>query len=184
MLMPLILIVVGALCRIIPHPPNAVAIGAVALFAGAKLPRRYAWLVPIGAMALADIMIDWGHSERAIWSLSRVTIYGTYATIALLGLFARRASGWSAPLSIAGLSLVGSGLFFVTTNLASWADFYSHTWDGLVACYVAALPFLDRTVFADLAGVAVLYGCDYAFRRLMAAREARKSSAQLELLEV
>jgi hypothetical protein len=180
MLMPLVLIVVGALCRILPHPPNAVAIGAVALFAGAKLPRRYAWLIPIAAMALADVMIDWGHSERALWSLSRVTIYGTYATIALMGLIARRASGWSAPLTIGALSLAGSTLFFITSNLTAWADFYPQNWEGLVACFVAAWPFFDRTVLADLAGVAVLYGCDYAFRRVMVSKPA----PQLELLEV
>jgi hypothetical protein len=183
MLMPLVLIVVGALCRILPHPPNAVAIGAVALFAGAKLPRRYAWLIPLAAMALADVVIDWGHSERAIWSLSRVTIYGTYATIALMGLVARRASGWSAPLTIGALSLCGSGLFFITTNLSAWVDLYPQTWDGLVACYVAALPFLNRTVLADLAGLTVLYSCDYAFRRLAARHGMSKPARQPELLE-
>jgi hypothetical protein len=41
------------------------------------------------------------------------------------------------------------------------------------------LPFLNRTVIADLAGVTVLYSCDYAFRRLA----ARKPSPQLEMLE-
>jgi hypothetical protein len=32
------------------------------------------------------------------------------------------------------------------------------TIDGLVQCYVAALPFLDRTVFGDLAWCAALFG--------------------------
>jgi hypothetical protein len=29
---------------------------------------------------------------------------------------------------------------------------------GLVACYVAAVPFFDKTLLADLIGTAVLFG--------------------------
>ena len=39
----------GALSRLLPHPPNAVALGAVALYAGARLPRRFAFAVPFAA---------------------------------------------------------------------------------------------------------------------------------------
>ncbi len=34
------LIVVGTLCRLIPHPPNFSPFGALSLYAGARLPRR------------------------------------------------------------------------------------------------------------------------------------------------
>jgi hypothetical protein len=35
---------------------------------------------------------------------------------------------------------------------------YSLTWQGLVQCYVAALPFLEKTVLGDLFWTAVLFG--------------------------
>ena len=35
-----LLVLFGALSRLLPHPPNAVALGALALYAGARLPRR------------------------------------------------------------------------------------------------------------------------------------------------
>ena len=46
--------------------------GAVALYAGARLPRRWAWVVPIAAMALADLALDYGH-HRPILDLTRWT---------------------------------------------------------------------------------------------------------------
>ena len=48
-----LLTLLGALSRLIPHPPNFVALGALALYSGARLPRRWAWAVPLLALALA-----------------------------------------------------------------------------------------------------------------------------------
>jgi len=181
---PLVLIVLGTLCRVVPHPPNAVAIGAVALFAGAKLPRRWAWLVPVTSMVLADLVLDWG-SNRSLFEVSRITIYATYVAITFLGLLARRATEKKAPLALVPLSLAASGLFFLTTNFAEWIagplKLYPTTWDGLVACYVAAIPFVQNTVMADLAGTALLFGSDALASRLAS---ARKPKTTVELADV
>lgn len=170
---PLILILLGTLCRVVPHPPNAVALGAVALFAGARLPIRWAWLVPVASMALADLYLDWG-TDRGLLSVSRLTIYATYVAIAFLGVLARRAAGRSAFLSIGALSIAASSLFFLTTNFAEWIagplKLYPITADGLVACYIAALPFFQNTVLADLAGVGLLFGLDALARRVAEGR--------------
>ena len=183
---PLILILLGALCRIVPHPPNAVALGAVALFAGAKLPKRYAWIVPVAAMILADVYLDWG-SDRSWLSISRLTIYGTYVAITFLGVLARRVHGKGAPLSLASLSLTASALFFLTTNFAEWfagpLKLYPMTWEGLVACYVAAIPFVSNTILADLVGTGVLFGFD-ALAKWVARGRTAKPSPVLELAEV
>ena len=185
MLTPLVLIVLGALCRVVPHPPNAVALGAVALFAGAKLPRRWAWIVPVASMALADLFLDWGTDNATIFTVSRVTIYLTYVAICFLGLAARWLTEKKATLAVLPLSLVASGLFFVTTNFAEWIagplKLYPHTLEGLGACYVAAIPFFSNTVLADLAGVTILFGLD-AFARWVSAPKA--APAKIELAEI
>lgn len=179
---PLILIVLGALCRILPHYPNAVAIGAVSLFAGAKLPRRWAWIVPIGSMALADIWLDWGTTNATVFTVSRVTIYLTYVAICFIGQFARWLTEHKATIAVLPLSFACSCLFFVTTNFAEWAagplKLYPHTFAGLVECYASALPFFQNTVYADLAGVTVLFGLD-AFARSLAARKPVAAPAEL-----
>ncbi len=182
---PLILILLGTLCRVVPHPPNAVALGAVALFAGAKLPRRWAWTVPIASMALADLYLDWG-SGRAAITVSRLTIYLTYVAIAQLGPVARRATGrWAVP-ALGGLSLMASGLFFLTTNFAEWIAgplrMYPITAAGLAACYAAAVPFFQNTALADLAGTTVLFGFDALARRVAEGRAARPA-ARVDLID-
>ena len=173
---PLVLVVLGILCRVVPHPPNAVALGAVALFAGAKLPRRWSWLVPVTSMMVADLYLDWG-SDRGLFSVSRITIYATYIAITFMGLLARRAVEKKQPLTLVPLSLAASGLFFVTTNFAEWIagplQLYPITWNGLIACYLAAIPFFQNTVMADLAGVGLLFGFDALGRRLLAERKPK-----------
>jgi hypothetical protein len=59
------------------------------------------------------------------------------------------------------LSVFASVLFFLTSNLGAWwvqeAE-YPRSLLGILACYAAGLPFFDKTVLADLAGTAVLFG--------------------------
>jgi hypothetical protein len=55
-------------------------------------------------------------------------------------------------------TLAGSIQFFVVTNFACWVLWYPHTAAGLVACYVAAVPFFQNTLLGDAVFVAVLFG--------------------------
>jgi hypothetical protein len=150
---------VAVLFRVIPHAWNAVPVGALALFAGSRLPRKWAWIVPLAAMGVSDLFLDLG-TGREFWALDRWTIYGTFALITLMGPLANRPK--IGPFLLPGLSLAASVLFFITSNLATWAWYdetlYPHTLNGLWACYVAAIPFFDKTILADLVGTAVLFG--------------------------
>ena len=58
-------------------------------------------------------------------------------------------------------------LFFVTSNLATWAEGleYPLTLAGLVQCFYRAIPFYGNTVMADLLGTAVLFGLGPVFER-------------------
>jgi hypothetical protein len=70
----------------------------------------------------------------------------------------------SSPLRVAGASLTASISFFVVSNFAVWAvwrDMYPATWNGLMACYVAALPFFRNTLASDLFFSAAFFGVGY-----------------------
>ncbi len=132
------MILAAAAARVIPHPPNFTPIGAMALFAGATLrDRRLAVLLPLAAMFVSDLLLG-SHSTFLF-------VYGSYALIALLGQTLQRHR--RSALRIGGASLAASLLFFTITNFGSWIsyDWYPHTLGGLVACYVAAIPFLGDT---------------------------------------
>src|SRR5262245_32453395 len=90
MLKVLFLTAIGAVfCRLAPHPPNAVPMGALALFAGACLPRKWAWLVPVAVFALTDFVID-SALGRPLVDVSRWIIYATAALTTLIGPLANR----------------------------------------------------------------------------------------------
>jgi hypothetical protein len=147
------LILLAALSRLIPHPPNFAPIAALALFGGAEFgSKREAFIVPLAAMFLSDLIIGL-HFLIPL-------IYGTFALIVGLGFYLRgRQNFWT----ITGMSVAGAVLFFVVSNLGVWAlgiffPIYPMTLAGLLECYVAAIPFFWNTLLSDLLYAAVLFG--------------------------
>ncbi len=171
-----LLIALSAACRVVPHAPNLVAMGAVALFAGSRLPRRWSWMVPIVAMVVSDVAIDASYPTMSVSAGMRLTIYGTYALMALAGSTLRKDSN---AVVVGTYTLAGSVVFFLTTNLAHWVfeGGYPQTLAGLAACYANAIPFFRPTLQADLTGSLVLFGAAAAFRWA----QARKAAPASEL---
>jgi hypothetical protein len=156
------LLVLAALSRLLPHPPNFAPITAMAVFGAVRFGGLgSAILVPLLAMLLSDvgkeIIYRNGFSpERGFYPLMWV-IYGTFALTALLSRLAR---GTRSPAVIAATTLAGSCLFFVLTNFAIWAagSYYPRTAEGLAECYVAAIPFFRNTLLGDATYATVLFG--------------------------
>ena len=54
----IILIILGVITRLFPHPPNFTPIFAIALFAGTKFKNiKYSFLIPISAMLISIIIM-------------------------------------------------------------------------------------------------------------------------------
>lgn len=167
------MILAAAASRVLPHPPNLAPIEAMALFGGACFTtKRMAFLVPLVAMLVSDLAIGWLSGDLAL-GLHRLipVVYGSFALIVCLGFWLRRRRK-AAP--IAAAALASSILFFVLTNFGVWAlgSWYPKTWDGLVACYMAAIPFFRNTLLGDAVYTTVLFGgLALAEKRLPALRE-------------
>jgi hypothetical protein len=144
------MILMAAASRLIPHPPNFTAIGALALFGGAQLRNRgTAALVPISALFLSDLVLGF-HSLMPC-------VYGSFILSVCLGFWIRRDSKIS---RVALATLACSVQFYFVTNFCVWLKLgtYPLTTMGLVECYVAGLPFLVNTVLGDLFYGSVLFG--------------------------
>ncbi len=143
-------ILVAAVLRLVPHPPNFTPIGAMALFSGAYLGRRaVAFAAPLGALLVSDLVLGFYHGQ--------VTVYLSVALIVIIGMVAlSRVS----PIRVGAAALLSSILFFVITNFGMWlfSGFYARTLAGLEACYVAAIPFFQNTVAGDLFYATLLFG--------------------------
>ena len=144
------IILAAALSRLIPHPPNMTSVTAVALFGGAYFPdRRLAFLVPLAALFLSDLALGFYHHMEIV--------YASFALVVCIGLWLQKNRS---ALPIAGAALASSVLFFLLTNFGVWAfgSLYPMTLDGLIACYVAAIPFFRNMLLGDVLYTVLLFG--------------------------
>ncbi|MGH7774412.1 MAG: DUF6580 family putative transport protein [Candidatus Binatia bacterium] len=144
------MIFAAAALRLLPHPPNFEPIAALALFGGAHVEdKRWVFLLPLAAMFLSDIVIGF-HALMPV-------VYGIFMLIVYMGFVLRHRRTL---LPVAGAALAASALFFIVTNFAVWAfqSMYPKTFEGLLSCYVAAIPFFGNTVAGNLFYTAVLFG--------------------------
>jgi hypothetical protein len=167
--MAYLLIALAVLCRLIPHPPNITPVLAVALFGGAILSKRTALAVPLLAMLLSDLALGYPFG----WM--NLVVYACFLTAVGLGRLLGARSTWRRRMAAA---LLGSVIFFLATNFAVWLGSegsYEHTLDGLVRCYVLALPFFRNSLLGDLAWSIGLFGLHDLAR---AWTESRRRAAQ------
>lgn len=150
------LIVVVAAMRLLPHPMNVTPVGALGLFAGALLPHRIAWLVPVAALLISD-MINGFYALPAM-ALVYLGFYCS-AVIGRVWLARERTPG-----RLLGAVLASATVFFVISNLSAWLMYYPRTLEGFVQCYLSAIPFFGRSLLGDALYTVFLFG-SYEFVR-------------------
>lgn len=149
------LIGIGVMLRLLPlltsgHLGNNFApVGAIALFGGVYLGKKYALWLPLVIMMISDVFLGY-HSLI-------VLTWGSFALIGLIGLWLRKHK--NIPNIVFG-TVTGSLLFFFITNFGVWAatTMYPKTLDGLVQCFVMAVPFFRNTLASDMFYVAAFFG--------------------------
>ena len=146
-----VLILFAVITRLMPHPANFTAIGALALFSGAVIAdKRFAFLIPIAAMLAGDAIIGF-HS-------SMIPVYLSFAITVFIGIKMIRQINL---LTVPAASLLASIIFFLITNLPFWyADIslYPLTLKGTLESYTAAIPFFANQVAGDMFYCATLFG--------------------------
>ena len=146
--------VIGRIFRInfLPELYNVEPITVMALLAGAFLGFSYALIVPLSIIAISDIYI--GNTSVLFFTWS------AWAVIGLLGLILKRSKKdnlWFG-LKMTGMGVVSSLIFFVWTNFGVWIgwDMYPHTIQGLIQCYVMAIPFFKMNLIGNLVIISVV----------------------------
>jgi hypothetical protein len=156
----LLWIATGICGRLFPHLPNVTPMTSLSLFAGSKLPKGLRLITILGALFISDLALSYlyGYPILSYWSLFA---YSGFAFITLFG------SHLSMQPQVKKLlpCILGSGLFFwLWTNFGVWltSAIYAKSFSGLVACYIAALPFLRNALIGDLIWGGVIFG-SFAF---------------------
>ncbi len=142
------IILVAALSRLLPHPPNFTPIIAMGLMGGVYFKnKQLAVIIPLLAMMVSDLLL--GFHGTMIW------VYSSIAIVTLCSSFIKP------KLSTVGLaSFSASIFFFLVTNFGVWISgtFYPKTLSGLGTCYMAGIPFLQNAIVGDLMYTAILFG--------------------------
>ena len=158
-----LLILLSALSRLIPHPPNFAPIGAMALFGAAYFSKKYiALIIPIIAMWLSDMVLNnvvYGqYFDHFVWFYQGFYwTYGAFILISLIGFLLLKKV--KVQTVLVG-SLSSSILFFLVSNFGVWfsGNMYPKDLNGLMTCYAAAIPFFKNTLMGDLVYCGILFG--------------------------
>ena len=147
----LLMVLAGAIYRLVPHPMNVAPVAALALIGGMYFGRRYALWMPLAILTVSDLVLNAQmHYPLLYWP--RLIDYAAFAAIGALGMWLRsRSTGWktsgAAATPVFFFLLSNFGVWLFGLNLAN--EFYPKTWAGLTACYAAGLPFLRGTMIGD-----------------------------------
>jgi hypothetical protein len=155
------LIVLTAIMRVLPHPPNFTPVVAMGLFGAAHFRRIWAIVVPFLGLFLSDLYLNnvvySQYYEGFVWVTSW-WVYAAFAATMLVGyIFLKEKIN---PTRVIGSSLTASVVFFLVSNLSAFfeSQMYPRTWEGLVTCYAAGLPFLLRSGLGDLLFAGLMFG--------------------------
>jgi hypothetical protein len=154
-LLIVLIILIGAFSRIIPHPPNFTAIGAMSILGGLYFGKKYlAFIIPFMAMLISDIILGYKMS---------VIVYFSFLIIVPMGIILRKKLSYS---SLFKTSITVSVIFFLITNFFVWI--FSSPADGIyycppnltgfIKCYTQAIPFFFNTLLGDLFFCFTLFG--------------------------
>lgn len=157
----LCLLVVLAACTraipyLIPHTWNLTAVGALAIFAGAQFKNKFfALFLPLAAMGLSDLFIGHGFS---------MLVYIGFTAMVLCGMAINKNKSVA---NIGLASIAGATVFYLLTNFAFFypETLYPHNFSGIIASYIAALPFYRNMLIGDAVYGLVLFGSFYYIQK-------------------
>lgn len=158
-------IIVLAVSRLLPHPPNFTPLGGIAIL-GAAYFRSSLWkyIVPLIAFYISDLLVSniiyssFYPDQAFVWFSSHMLWnYGAILAIVMISSYLLKNKNFK---NILGASLIGAVLFFVISNFGSWiADpMYPKNMAGLITAYIAGLPFFPNSLISTVLYAALGYG--------------------------
>lgn len=159
---------VTAISRILIPWNNFSPIGAIALLGGAMIGKKWlAYALPLLSLFFGDLVLSSVSPlySNYIFSSSFAFVYIAFAAIVALGVYISKHLKVS---NVIIMSLVASVLFFLITNFGAWMyhGMYPLTTGGLVAAYIAGIPFFTNTLISQVVfSLALYFAAHYSLSR-------------------
>jgi hypothetical protein len=153
---------------------NFTAVGGSLLFFGAKRPRWQS-AIAVVALMLTDFFLTTYVYHYPFHVRAYLVTWMWYAGVCLA------ASRWLRQVTVLRVlgGVAGSATsFFVLSNFMVWTGhMYAHTWTGLAACYVAAIPFYRNDLVSTGIVAGALFGLPVLAARLVESIHGRERVA-------
>lgn len=149
-----ILTVVAVLSRLVSHTSNFTAVGAAAVVAGLLIERKtLALAVPLLTMLVSDGIMNFytvGYHNQMD------AVYLGFALMTAVSFLFKQNADFK---KVVASSLVASAVFFVVSNFGVWIEgqLYPRTMEGLVTCFVNAIPFFRNEILSTVVLSPVLF---------------------------
>jgi hypothetical protein len=136
---------------------NFAPLAALALCGGAYFPLRLKFTVPLGALFISDLLLNFHYGA----SLIDPHMLSRYIALALVGLVGLALQNHTSFKTLLPASIVGSTIFYFVTNASSWLSDpgYVKSFAGLIQALTVGLPqysatptwmFFRNSVLSDL----------------------------------
>ena len=132
-----------AASRFIPHPPNFTSLIALSFYIPLVFGVKFIPIL-IFCFIVSDIFI--GFHSTTFFTWGSVLIIGLVTKFFKNNIFLRLIGVVSASL-----------IFFIFTNFGVWVlGSYGYSYEGLITCYIAAIPFYTNTLLSTLVYSAII----------------------------
>lgn len=134
-----------AASRFIPHPPNFTSLLALSFYIPLLLGIKFLPLLLI-SFIITDFIIGW--HEVAFFTWGSVVLIGLMSKFFISNIITR----------VSG-ALLGACLFYLITNFGVWSQgSYGYTLEGLMVCYILAIPFFGYSLISTFIFSGIIEG--------------------------
>ena len=156
---------------------NFAPLAAVALCGAAYFPTKFKFTVPLGALFISDLFLNYHYGA----SLIEPHIVGRYLALALVGLIGFALQNRASLKTLLPASIFGSTIFYLITNSFSWLSDpgYVKNFAGLIQALTIGLPeysatptwmFFRNSILSDLFFTLLFVACMNLGRKTSRAR--------------
>ncbi|MBK8054058.1 MAG: hypothetical protein IPK35_12510 [Saprospiraceae bacterium] len=185
MIVVVLLMIIGAFSRLIPHVPNFTPTEGITIFGVAFLGRKYLSIIlPCVLIYLTDFVINntvarsfFTEVEGTVW-FSNYMIFNVISLVLVVfttSIILKKIN----IVSVALAAILASVIFYVITNfgaLFSPASLYTKDFSGLMQSYLAGLPFFRTSLFSNLMFTTIIFGSYYIINSISAIKLAKVKS--------
>ena len=128
--------------RLIPHPPNFTPIISIVILSSILFQTfLITTIVFLLSMFVSDLII--GLYPDMVF---------TYITLMIIGILFYYFLNKISYRNLVIYSFLGSIIFYLITNFFVWinSSMYEHSFNGLIQCYIMAIPFFTNTIISTI----------------------------------